>query len=118
MNKKLDILKKPSPSNTPHGKLATMFRIILRDLSYVNRVPSLIARHTKMAKATASQVRTTDSIMKELTGDTMTFNVFIKLLHTLLLVKKVKITIILTHFNGDETSHEMEINLEDNIEDK
>jgi hypothetical protein len=101
-----NVLKEPPNSNEDGSVLTLLWRRIINDLGIVDRMPSYIARYTRLAER--KKLKTLSGLKSDITGETMTWRVFLHLARYILMVKKIKITIELTLPDDTVSSHSVE----------
>jgi len=85
------------------GLIAALWRNILKDLNYTNKLPWLIEQYIRNTKPEGRKTKA--SITKNAHSGDMTFKTFMLLLFNVLSVKKITFSVKLTFDNGDETVH-------------
>ena len=90
--------------------MSTLWKKILEDLNLKNKLSILIDIYIhKKFKDIKVKKKNRNSIMNDIMSENMTLKTFLMLLFAVLRVKKVIITVTLTHVDNNETSHSITI---------
>lgn len=111
-------------SSKEGGALTALWRAILKENNFIYAIDVMVnkyVRKTDMLQGRSIHVKrkTRSSLINNITAGEMTFKTFLDLLFNFLAVRKVTITIMLTHANNDESIHTIAINNNDyNLEEE
>ncbi len=114
----------PNLSSKEGGALAALWRAVLKENNFFYMIDLLVNRYVRKTDAMEGRSKvvkrkTRSSLITNITATEMTFKTFLDLLFNFLAVKKVTITIMLTHHNNDESVHTISINNNDyNLEEE
>ena len=110
-----DKISKDVSNNTMGGVLARLFRKTLFELGFnpirfSKQLDNYIS-HTNKLASTSKYIRreTRSHVLRKLTNEELTWKVFMTGMFQFLNVKRMKVTIKLTHVNGKETEHSVSI---------
>lgn len=105
----------PIESGTADSILASFLRKIYKEINMdVTKFDILVSRYVdKFSKETSSRVLSSErgNIKKELTAETISWNVFLSKGLGIINAKKIKVIIEITHSNNIITTHEKEAEL-------
>ena len=113
----LNKLKTRSPKATISGGLANLWRRVLTDLDATKKLTSFLASYSKRYKNDSEGVINASTIKTNSYADEISLSTLITLLSKLLNIKKISITITLTHRSGTKTQHSETI-YDETIKDK
>ncbi len=110
----------PNISSKEGGALTALWRAVLKENNFFYMIDLLVNRYVRKTdtmdgRSTVIKRKTRSSLINNITATEMTFKTFLDLLFNFLAVKKVTITIMLTHANNDESVHSIAINNNDYI---
>jgi hypothetical protein len=102
-------------NRTEGSVLATLWRNVLKETNMLPALDYFVDRYVNNTKGMESRVKavkrkTKSTMMKNVTTNDMTWKTFLDLMFNFLKVKKITITIKLTHANGDDTIHSVVVN--------
>jgi len=121
-NKKHSIakLKQPSPLRTPTGFLATLFRKILMDRDYTDRIMDMVTR-TKYLQRSSGEILSIAKNRDDVFSDQISIKVFFSLLKNVLRVKKIRLSITIWDDTFDLKSkgstHSIDVDFIEHIEE-
>lgn len=107
-------LNKAPISNNEGGVIVRLWRKILYETNLINNIHNLILvyqmKNNKNDQMKVRKRKTKSSLIKNIWAPEMTWKTFIYLLENFLNVRKIDISIKLTHDNGEESIHSVTIN--------
>jgi len=95
------------PANTPHGALAKLWRIIIRDNNLEKNLGYLVSRYVEMNSPCAKNLKrkTKSTIEADVTANELTWKKFTHLIFQYLGAVRLDVTIRVTYPNGKCTNH-------------
>jgi len=95
------------PANTPHGALAKLWRIVIRDNHLENSLGYLVSRYVELNSPSAKNLRrkTKSTIEADVTASELTWKKFTHLIFQYLGAVRLDMTIRITYPNGKSTNH-------------
>jgi hypothetical protein len=111
-------------SSKEGGVLSALWRAILKENNFIYAIDIMVnkyVRKTDILEGRSVNVKrkTRSSLINNIAAGEMTFKTFLDLLFNFLSVRKITITIMLTHANNDKSIHTIDINNNDyNLEEE
>lgn len=102
-------------NRTEGSVLATLWRNVLTETNMLPALDYFVDRYVNNSKGMESRVKavkrkTKSTMMKNVTANDMTWKTFLDLMFNFLKVKRIIISIKLTHAGGNETIHSVTVN--------
>jgi len=102
-------------NRTEGSVLATLWRNVLKETNMLPALDYYVDRYVNNTKGMESRVKsvkrkTKSTMMKNVTANDMTWKTFLDLMFNFIKVKKIVISIKLTHANGEDTIHNVTVN--------
>ena len=97
------------PSKTRNGALAALWKKIATSRGIAGTLDVLVERYASKSHSDDVFKKTKNTMIRNMSSDKMTWNVFLDILFNALNVRKIDLTVKLYHNNGDESIHTLPI---------